>query len=71
MACSGCELFTGPPGEGELAELGYASYAPTIEALAKYRSSVGQYPESLEALLEAGYLTRPPSDTPARSPQRL
>ena len=40
-----------PPGVGEKADRGYAACAPIIEALEKYLSDKGTYPETLEELI--------------------
>ena len=41
------------PGEGEKAERGFASAPPVIAAIERYRSTRGQYPAGLEALVPA------------------
>lgn len=43
--------YPGPPGTGAKAEIGKRRAAPVVEALAAYRRSLGNYPDSLQALV--------------------
>jgi hypothetical protein len=62
LAMLACTTFDEPPGEGKKAEEGYQLGATIIEALEAYHADLGEYPESLDALVP-DYLDAVPSGT--------
>ena len=50
LMMTGCHLYGPAPGKGAKAERFYVKAKPIIQALEAYRTSVGSYPEELDAL---------------------
>lgn len=64
---SGCHLYGPAPGEGIKAEYFYLNAKPIIQALEAYQKTMGNYPDTLEAL-KPDYLNR--IDWPSRMYQK-